>query len=109
MRLLIDSEILQAYTITTTTEGESDNIDETITTLLQSREDVFLKAKENIIQAQKSQKETYDRKHVQGELSVGTRVWLESTAQKQRKDGKMELCGLGHTQLIGVSERVCTS
>lgn len=32
---------------------------------------------------------------MQEELSVGTRVWLENTAQKQRKGGKMDPVWLG--------------
>ena len=91
MRLPIDSEIMQS----TVGEPEADHIDETVTALLQSREQAFAKAKENIDKAQKSQKETYDRKHVQAELAVGTRVWLENTAQKQRKGGKMDPVWLG--------------
>ncbi len=37
----------------------------------------------NIKDAQKKQKETYDRKHLQEELSVGTEVMVENTAQKE--------------------------
>ena len=44
---------------------------------------------------QKQQKETYDRKHLQKELEVGTKVLLENTAQQQRKGGKMEPLRLG--------------
>ena len=55
MRLPLDSEILQSFT--TTSEPESDNMDETVSALLQSREDAFSKALENINKAQKSQKE----------------------------------------------------
>ena len=93
MRLPIDSEILGSQS--KTSDPESDDIDETVATLLKSREGAFTKAKENIDKAQKSQKETYDRKHVQVELSVGTRVLLENTAQKQRKGGKMDPVWLG--------------
>ena len=93
MRLPIDSEMLESSQATT--DPESDDIEETVAALLKSREGAFTKAKENIDKAQKSQKETYDRKHVQGELSIGTRVWLENTAQKQRKGGKMDPVWLG--------------
>lgn len=72
-----------------------DNIDEIVASLLKSRESAFQSAKENIDNAQKAQKETYDRKHLQSELSVGTKVWLENTAQKERKGGKMEPVWLG--------------
>ena len=51
--------------------------------------------KENIKKAPQSQKETYDRKHVQSEISVGTKVWLENTAQRERKGGKMDPVWLG--------------
>ena len=60
-----------------------------------SRESAFQSAKENIDKAQKTQKETYDQKHLQSELSVGTKVWLENTAQKERKVGEMEPVWLG--------------
>ena len=92
MRLPIDSEILESSQATT--DPESD-IEETVAALLKSREGAFTKVKENIDKAQKSQKETHDRKYMQGELSIGTRVWLENTAQKQRKGGKMDPVWLG--------------
>ena len=44
----------------------------------------------NIAKALKHQKETYDRKHLQKELEIGTKVLLENTAQQQRKGGKKE-------------------
>lgn len=57
----------------------------------------------NIAKAQKQQKETYDRKHLQKELEVGTKVLLENTAQQQRKGGKMEPLRLVLTRSIDVS------
>ena len=50
---------------------------------------LFSKAKCNIDEAQKKQKETYDRKHLPEELPIGTEVLLENTADKQRKGGKL--------------------
>ena len=93
MRLPIDSEILQSAT--NDDDEEDSNIDEIVTKLLQSREEAFRKAKHNIDKAQKTQKETYDRKHLQEELPAGTEVLLENTAQKQRKGGKMDPVWLG--------------
>ena len=49
----------------------------------------------NITKARKQQKETYDRKHLQKELEVSTKVLLENTAQQQWKGGKMEPPSLG--------------
>ena len=73
-------------------------------------DDAFSKAKEKIDKAQKSQKENYDGKHVQEELPIGTRVWLENTAHKQRNRGKMDpVYGLHQTQSTGVLGMVCTS
>ncbi len=63
--------------------------------LLIAREQAFKKAEENIMAAQKTQKETYDRKHQPKVLPVGTRVLLENTKQKQRKGGKLEPLWLG--------------
>jgi uncharacterized protein HemY len=73
-----------------THDGEENSLDETVGALLESRNQAFQKAQTNITKAQKQQKETYDRKHLQKELEVGTKVLLENTAQQQRKGGKME-------------------
>ena len=54
---------------------------------------MFKKAEGNITSAQKQQKETYDRKHLPGEIALGTHVLLENTAQ--RKGGKLEPAWLG--------------
>ena len=93
MRLPIDVEVAQPSALEL--DCSQDCIDETVTSLLKSRESAFQSAKENIDNAQKAQKDTYDRKHLQSELSVGTKVWLENTAQKERKGGKMEPVWLG--------------
>lgn len=65
-------------------------IDETITILLQSREEAFRKAKENIDKAQNNQKDTYDRKHLQEELPAGTEGSSReycSKAEEEWQDG----------------------
>ena len=67
---------------------------ETVGVLLDSRNQAFQKAQMNITKAQ-MQQETYNRKHLQKELEVGTKVLLENTAQQQRKGGKMEPLRLG--------------
>ena len=89
MRLPIHNEV-----------GPQNDVDESeedpgalIEALLTAREQAFSKAKENIIAAQKKQKETYDRKHQSQVFVVGTRVLLENTLQKQRKGGKLEPLG----------------
>ena len=42
-----------------------------------------------IANAQKKQKETYDRKHLPEEFSVGAKVLVENSSDKQRKVGKL--------------------
>ena len=94
MRLPIDAGILpQSSPIAI--NGEDNCLEETIDALLESRNQAFQKAQVNITKAQKQQKETYNRKHLQKELEVGTKVLLENTAQQQRKGGKMEPLRLG--------------
>lgn len=92
MRLPIDAEILPE---SSPHDGEDNCLEETVGALLESRNQAFQKAQMNITKAQKQQKETYDRKHLQKELEVGTKVLLENTAQQQRKGGKMEPLRLG--------------
>ena len=85
MRLPIDAEMMPNFE----QEEEVDH-DAVINVLLESREKAFKKAETNISNAQKQQKETYDRKHLQSELPKGSEVLLENTAQKQRKGGKLD-------------------
>lgn len=87
MRLPIDAELLQRQD----REEVNDDMDieMTIDSLLHSRERAFSKAASNIDNAQKKQKETYDRKHLPEEWPIGTEVLLENTADKQRKGGKL--------------------
>ena len=92
MRLPIDAEILPE---SSPHDEEHNHLEETVGVLLESRNQAFQKAQMNITKAQKQQKETYDRKHLQKELEVGTKVLLENTAQQQRKGGKMEPLRLG--------------
>lgn len=69
--------------------------DDLISKLLTVREHAFKQAEENIRNAQKKQKESYDRKHQPKVLPVGASVLLENTHQKQRKGGKLEPIWLG--------------
>ena len=69
---------------------DTTSIDQEIDQLMDVRSKVFKSAELNILSAQKSQKETYDRKHEVQVLSEGTEILLENTYQKQRKGGKME-------------------
>ena len=68
---------------------------EAIEALLQLWQKPFKKAEVNIAAAQKQRKETYDRKHLQSELSEGCEVLLEDTAQKRKKGGKLDDVWLG--------------
>lgn len=90
MRLPIDAEALSPAS-----DQKELDLDSAIKALVESRERVFNQAESNIASAQKKQKETYDRKHQPGDISVGTQVLLENTAQKQRKGGKLEPAWLG--------------
>ena len=76
-------------------EEEETNLNAIIESLIVSREQVFKDAETCITEAQTKQKETYDRKHQPTEITVGTQVLLENTAQKQRKGGKLEPAWLG--------------
>ena len=92
MRLPIDSDIMP---IDQLRGDDTTSIDQEIDQLMDVRSKVFKSAELNILSAQKSQKETYDRKHEVQVLSEGTKILLENTYQKQRKGGKMEPLGLG--------------
>ena len=90
MRLPIDAEMMP-----NSEQEEEIYHDAVIRILLDSREKAFKKAETNIAKAQKQQKETYDRKHLQSELAEGSEVLLENTAQKLRKGGKLDDAWLG--------------
>ncbi len=82
------------------TQSEQDDLKQKdseviIEELLIARKQAFKRAEENIMVAQKTQKDTYDRKHQPKVLPVGTRVLLENSKQKQRKGGKLEPLWLG--------------
>ena len=93
MRLPIDNEVISGSSDTAVVSEE--NMATVIENLLQSREEAFQAASDNIKNAQKVQKETYDRKHQSAVFDVGSKVLLENTAQKQRKGGKMNPLWLG--------------
>ena len=86
MRLPIDIEVIP---FTQEADDQSD-VEATIEILCEKRKHVFEKATKNIKDAQQKQKETYDRKHLPGELLVGTEVMVENTRQKERKGGKLD-------------------
>lgn len=92
MRLPIDNEIMP---IDQLPGDDTTSIDQEIDHLMDVRSKVFKSAELNILSAQKSQKETYDRKHEVQVLSEGTEILLENTYQKQRKGGKMVPLWLG--------------
>ena len=85
MKLPIDAEIMPQSS--TMDDGEDNSLGETVGAPLESRSQAFQKAQANITKAQKQQKETYDKKHLQKELEVGIRVLLTNTVQQQRKGG----------------------
>ena len=96
MRLPIHNEVCpqsDAEPVEPATEQDSDVT--LIEQLLTAREDAFKRAEENILAAQRKQKETYDRKHQANIFPVGACVLLENTLQKQRKGGKLEPIWLG--------------
>ena len=95
MRLPIDCEMTKSRTDSESSiDDEFESCNEVVTMLLEKREDVFHSANENIISSQKAQKDNYDRKHAHAcTLSVGTKVLLKNTAQKQRRGGTWILDG----------------
>ena len=93
MRLPIDSEVLPSSL--DQEDDDEDDLDQKIQILLDARQKAFKEVEANIEAAQKSQKETYDRKHQAQVLPEGTEVLLENTYQKQRKGGKMDPLWLG--------------
>ena len=96
MRLPIDSELLpDSDKAPDRADPPEDKISGTIDLILKRREKAFEIAEANIKSAQTKQKETYDRKHQPPTFSVGSKVFLENTAQKQRKGGKLESRWLG--------------
>ena len=94
MMLPIDAEIQPQSS--TMHDREDNSLEKTVGALLESRSLGFEKAQANITKAQKQQKETYDRKHLQKELhGCWHQSVAENTAQQQRKGGKMEPLRLG--------------
>jgi hypothetical protein len=69
--------------------------DDLINKLLMVRDHAFKQAEENILNAQKKQKELYDRKHQPKVFPVGAHILLKNTYQKQRKGGKLKPLWLG--------------
>ena len=94
MRLPIDNEVLPLFDEDVQSDSE-DNVTEVIEKLLESRMECFQTASCNITEAQRKQKESYDRKHQPAVFTIGSKVLLENTAQKQRKGGKMDPVWLG--------------
>ena len=84
MRLPIDVEIMPVA------DMSEEDLEATTQALLKKRKKMFKKAAKNIKDAQKKQKDTYDRKHLPELLAVGTKVMVENTAQKERKGGKLD-------------------
>lgn len=103
MCLPIDNEVAPSATNVTL------DIPEVIEQLLESREKAFQDADSNIKKAQKKQKETYDRKHLQSALPAGTLVLLENTKENRERE---ENCSLSSSALIPFTvtlEKVCMS
>ena len=92
MRLPIDAELLISDE---RKDGDNVDVEVIIDNLLKSRENTFSLAEGSINEAQKKQKETYDRKHHPEEFTIGTEVLIENTADKQHKDGKLNPAWLG--------------
>lgn len=115
MRLPIDSEIMSPNFDLKSAPSQTDLI---VADLLAKRAEVFENASENIISAQQKQKEQYNSKHKQTRnFTVGDKVLLENTAQKQRKGGKLQPYWLGPyfvgrelgTLLLAMSVRMYTA
>ncbi len=112
MRLPTDNEMLPRVHDQKEQDPES-----SIQLLLEQRKLVFQETENSIKAAQIRQKHTYDRKHIQEELTVGTEVLVENTAQKQRKGRKLqelfkgkytiaESCGKGLYKIMNEQRKV---
>ncbi len=88
MRLPIDAELLPFAAFNGCEEGE--DLDSIVDDFLRSREKAFSTTKRNIEVAQRKQKELQDCKHIQEELTIGTEVLLENTADKQPEKGEIK-------------------
>ena len=73
-------------------DQSEEDLEATFQALLERHEQVFEKAEKNIKNAQKKQKETYDRKHTPEELPVGTEVMVENTAIKTERGESLMTC-----------------
>ena len=91
MRLPIDNEVIP----TDEQKADASTVHQKMEQFIYIRKKVFKAAELNILSAQKSPKETYNRKHQVQVLSGGTEVVLENTCQKHWKGGKMEPLWLG--------------
>ena len=87
MKLPIDAEVLSHEV--SEDDGNGLDLEIILKELLLSREKTFKSAAGNIDNAQKKQKETYDRKHLPEEFPIGAKVLVENSADKQRKGGKL--------------------
>lgn len=70
--------------------------DDQIDLVMEERRERLGMVKENILNAQKKQKELYDRKHSKPEVfSIGALVWKKDFTRKKRAGGKLESKWLG--------------
>ena len=70
--------------------------DNQIDLVMEERRERLEMVKENILNAQKKQKEQYDRKHSKPEgFSIGALVWKKYFSRKKRAGGKLESKWLG--------------
>ena len=70
-------------------EPSERDIEQAMENLVKIHKDITAKATVNISEAQKVQKDYYDRKHTPILMNKGAKVLIENTAQRERKGGKL--------------------
>ena len=82
-------------------EQQKVSLDEVVEALIVSRE-MFSDAEEHIINAQKKQKEIYDRKHQPATTAMGKRFYLRTLHRSREKVASWSLHDWERTQLTSV-------
>ena len=88
-------------------EPSERDIEQAMENLVKIHKDITAKATVNISEAQKVQKDYYDRKHAPILMNKGAQVLIENTAQRERKGGggNSAISGLALTSSTGTLER----
>ncbi len=86
----IDLEVLPPVEIIKDCEDITEkDVTDAMVSLHSFHEEIYSKASANISESQTKQKDYYDSRHEMQTFSVGEKVLVENTRQKQRKGGKL--------------------